>query len=226
MFFVENKPFMDHGTKLKVGILGGTFNPPHVGHLRLAEEVASLHGLLRVIFVPSFIPPHKTTEEIAPANDRLEMTRLACTDNPRFEVSDMEIAAKGPSYTVNTLETLAQRADREYFFILGTDSLREIHTWKDYQRLFTLAHFIVVKRPGIEFTSAWTAIPADLKSQFSDHGDHLVHSCSKSLIRSRIQGLDMSATGIRNLVATGLSIRYLVTDAVLSYIVQNRLYRN
>ncbi len=104
------------------------------------------------------------------------MTRRACQDNPLFEVSDMEIAAKGLSYTVKTLEVFADKEDCEPFFIMGTDSLREIRTWKDYERLFALAHFIVVTRPGTNFRDAWAELPAGTRAQFQDFGEYLIHT--------------------------------------------------
>jgi nicotinate-nucleotide adenylyltransferase len=211
--------------KLKIGILGGTFNPPHLGHLRLAEEAASLHGLDRVLFVPCFIPPHKDSWDVALPADRLEMTARACAGNSLFHVSDIEIAARGPSYTVSTLRALRNEDEHDNFFILGTDSLSEIHTWKDCRELFRLAHFIVVTRPGMDFETAWSAVPADLKQQFRQVGESLVHDCSLSLIPSPVRGLNISSTEIRDFVRAGQSIRYLVIESVLAYIEENLLYR-
>lgn len=209
---------------MKIGILGGTFNPPHLAHLRLAEEVAALYGLSRVFFIPCHIPPHKTPLQIAPANDRLEMTRLACSDNPLFEVSDLEVASGGPSYTVNTLEIFAQRKDCETYFILGTDSLKEIHAWKDYDNLFSLAHFVVVTRPGVDFPSAWASVPLETRSKFEEHGDYFLHRTSKRLIPADVKGINISATSIRSLLNSGMSIRYLVPESVRSYIAERNLY--
>ncbi len=210
---------------MKIGILGGTFNPPHLAHLRLAEEVATSYRLTRVVFIPCHIPPHKTSIDIAPAADRLQMTLLACENNPLFEVSDMEIAASGPSYTVNTLETFSKKKGCETFFILGTDSLRDISSWKDYERLFSLAHFIVVNRPGADFRNAWSKVPVAVKNQFQPDGNYFVHESSKRLIPSRVHGLNISATRIRGLLQEGRSIRYLVTESVRSYIIERKLYR-
>ncbi len=224
-FVSKTRALFRNGAKLKIGILGGTFNPPHLAHLRLAEEVATSYGLTRVIFIPCHIPPHKTSIHIAPAADRLHMTSLACENNPLFEVSDMEIAAPGPSYTVNTLEAFSKRKDCETFFILGTDSLREISSWKDYERLFSLAHFIVVNRPGVDFRNTWSEVPAAVKNQFKTDGDDFVHESSRRLIPSQVLGLNISATLIRGLLREGRSIRYLVTDSVRSYIIERKLYR-
>jgi nicotinate-nucleotide adenylyltransferase len=225
-FFPKTSPFFEDGVELRVGILGGTFNPPHLGHLRLAEEVAPLFGLSRVIFMPCHIPPHKSPLVVAGAEDRLEMTRRACQDNPLFEVSDMEIAAKGLSYTVKTLEVFANKKDCEPFFIMGTDSLREIRTWKDYERLFALAHFIVVTRPGTNFRDAWAELPAGTREQFQEFGELLIHSTSTRVAPAAVRGLDISSTRIRNLAREGKSVRYLVTEPVRSYIIEKKLYRN
>jgi nicotinate-nucleotide adenylyltransferase len=212
---------------LKVGILGGTFNPPHVGHLRLAEEVAFTHGLSKIIFVPCSIPPHKRGDHIARANHRFEMTLRACDDNPLFEVSDLEVGADdGPSYTVNTLEFFKQDPGLDIFFIIGTDSLGEISVWKDYEKLFALSSFIVVRRPGTSFKAAWQQVPAALRNQFEEQAGHLLHPSANRIIPSAVTGLDISATIIRGLCKGGRSIRYLVTEPVRSYITQHHLYRN
>jgi nicotinate-nucleotide adenylyltransferase len=209
---------------LKIGILGGTFNPPHLAHLRLAEEVANLYELSRVIFIPCHVPPHKPRLPIAPAGDRLEMTVRACSDNPLLEVSDMEISTSGPSYTVNTLQVFAAKKEVETFFIMGADSLKEIRAWKDYDKLFSLAHFIVVNRPGVDFRSAWEHVPANTRNRFQDLGEYLIHETSKRLIPGEVEGLNISSTMVRSLVERGLSIRYLVPESVRTYISQKKLY--
>jgi nicotinate-nucleotide adenylyltransferase len=214
------------GDSYKIGILGGTFNPPHLGHLRLAEEVAPLFGLDRILFVPCHIPPHKTTRDITGPEDRLEMTRLACRDNPLFEVSDMEIVAQGLSYTVRTLEALASQDQAERYFVLGTDSLKEIRTWKDYERLFALANFIVVTRPGVDFRAAWGGLPESTRGQFREDRGQMIHSTSTRVVPAQVIGLDISSTRIRNLVRQGKSVRYLTTEPVRSYIISRNLYRN
>ncbi len=211
---------------LKIGIFGGTFNPPHVGHLRLAEEVAFFHGLSRIVFIPSFISPHKNPGETAAAEDRLEMIRRSCADNDLFEVSDIEIAFQAPSYTVNTLEVFSKDKSFEPYFILGTDSLKEIRTWKDYERLFSLSHFIVVKRPGLDFLAAWAEVPEAVKKEFRDRQDYLLHSSSRRIIPSNVEGLNISSTMIRDLSRAGRSIRYLVRESVRQYIVERKLYGN
>jgi nicotinate-nucleotide adenylyltransferase len=222
---LKTSPFFEKSNSRKIGILGGTFNPPHLGHLRLAEEVACLHGLSRVFFIPSLIPPHKISQEVALPLHRLEMTRLACQDNPLFEVSDLEISSQGPSYTVNTLSVLARQGNAETYFIMGTDSLKEIRTWKDCEKLFRLSNFIVVTRPRVDFPAAWAEVPDDVSRQFRRHGD-LYRSDSTELIPSQVRGLDISSTRIRAMIKEGKSIRYLVAESVRSYITEHKLYRN
>jgi len=155
------------------------------------------------------------------------MTLRACDDNPQFEVSDLEVAAEdGPSYTVDTLEFFKQDPALDFSFIIGTDALGEIRVWRDYERLFALANFIVVSRPGTSFEAAWQAVPTPLRSRFKEEAGYLVHASAKRLIPSAVTGLDVSATRIRSLCKTGRSIKYLVTEPVRSYIIQHNLYRN
>jgi nicotinate-nucleotide adenylyltransferase len=216
--------FSKEFNKSIIGVLGGTFNPPHLGHLRLAEEVACVHGLSRVVFIPTLIPPHKGFREIASSAHRLEMTRRACEDNPLLEVSDLEIQLEGPSYTVNTLRMLREQNFKSHF-IMGTDSLKEISLWKDFEELFSLSDFIVVERPGIDFSSAWAAVPSTVRKRFHQDGDRMVHDKATTVAPSRVVGLNISSTRIRNLLKEGLSIRYLVPETVRSYINAHKLYR-
>jgi len=155
------------------------------------------------------------------------MTLRACDDNPQFEVSDLEVAAEdGPSYTVDTLEFFKQDPALDFSFIIGTDALGEIRVWRDYERLFALANFIVVSRPGTSFEAAWQSVPTALRSRFKEEAGYLVHASAKRLIPSAVTGLDVSATRIRSLCKAGRSIKYLVTEPVRSYIIQHNLYRN
>lgn len=213
------------GIILKIGILGGTFNPPHIGHLRLAQEVAYTHGLGRIIFVPSSVPPHKCHSEIAAPEHRLKMTTLSCQDNPIFGVSDIELNLEAPSYTFRTLERLNLDTENEYYFIIGTDSLSEIQTWKNYLRLFDLSSFIVVGRPDAEFDTVWKNLPAELTGRFTLKDGVFTHNSSHLLLKSAVTGLNISATHIRELLKSGRSIRYLVHESVREYINEKKLYR-
>lgn len=222
---VKTSPFFEKSSSRSIGILGGTFNPPHLGHLRFAEEVACSHGLSRIFFIPSFIPPHKTSPDIAPPLHRMEMTRLACMDNPLFEASDLEISLPGPSYTINTLTSFSRAEYGDMYFIMGTDCLKEIRGWKDYEKLFFVSNFIIVERPHVEFSTAWAEVPDAIRDQFHFDGE-IYRSHTTKLIPSRVRGLEISSTMIRHLMKEGKSIRYLVTESVHSYITEHRLYRN
>ncbi len=219
----KTSPFSTNRDNSIIGILGGTFNPPHLGHLRLAEDVAHVHRLSRVIFIPSLLPPHKGSREIASSVHRLAMTRKACEDNPLLEASDLEIRMDGPSYTVNTLRLLREQ-HMTVRFIMGTDSLKEISLWKDFEELFSLSDFIVVKRPGIDFKTAWAAVPESVRDRFRQDGEALVHEKLTTIVPSPVEGLNISSTRIRNFLKEGASIRYLVPETVRSYITEHQLY--
>jgi nicotinate-nucleotide adenylyltransferase len=212
----------------RLGIVGGTFNPIHMGHLRSAQEVHEDFDLERIIFMISAVPPHKAPTGIIDAAHRYEMVRLAVRDNPHFDVSNLEIKRRGKSYTVDTLTYFRDRlgADADIYFILGLDAFSEICTWKDYGRLFTLAHFVVNDRPAGGNMDPEIRIPADIEGLFSrDREGSLVHESGKRLFYHDITALDISATHIRGLVKAGKSIRYLVPPAVYRYIQQRGLYR-
>ncbi len=153
------------------------------------------------------------------------MTRLACEKNPAFEASDIEIRFADTSYTVKTLEYLKKQTEDHIFFIMGTDSLAEIHTWKEPQRLFELSNYIVVTRPGVSFDEAWAAVPDHLRKGFHQTNEGLIHSSSHRLARSPVRGLEISSTRIRQLVQDGASIRYLVTESTRDFIYEKGLYR-
>jgi nicotinate-nucleotide adenylyltransferase len=225
IFYHENKPFVEGDRTVKAVVFGGTFNPPHIGHLRMAEQVIYAHGMERVIFVPAHTPPHKSTEKIARPGHRLSMTQICCRDNDRFQVSDLEIRAGGPSYTVNTLEKLRDTFGKDLRFLMGSDSLAEIRTWKEYERLFDLSNFIVISRPGISFEKAWADLPQSIRGLYRETGDGYERlDMDQQITRSPITGLDISATLIRSLIRDNISPRYLVTDEVLAYIQNNGLY--
>ncbi|HEY8451074.1 MAG TPA: nicotinate-nucleotide adenylyltransferase [Natronosporangium sp.] len=190
----------------RIGIMGGTFDPIHHGHLVAANEVADRFGLDEVVFVPTGVPWQKDASTVSPAEDRYLMTVIATASNPRFQVSRVDIDRKGPTYTVDTLRDLRAiyGPKAQLFFITGADALAKILSWKDTDEMFNLAHFIGVTRPG--FTLSASHLPAD----------------AVSLIQ--VPAMAISSTDCRARVAAGKPIWYLVPDGVVQYIAKRRLY--
>jgi nicotinate-nucleotide adenylyltransferase len=216
---------------LKLGILGGTFNPIHYGHLAAAEEVRERLKLDRMLFIPSSIPPHKQEEDIPSAAQRFEMVRIATSGNPHFETSDIEIKRQGKSYTIDTLETLRTiNQNSELNFITGIDTFLEIETWKNWERLFNLCSFVVLSRPGYRFTDLMKiAFMKQAEPELSrlDRGQLMravVRSGVFTVCLETIPLYDISSTDIRRRIKEGRSIKYLLPDAVEIYIMKNRLY--
>jgi nicotinate-nucleotide adenylyltransferase len=188
---------------MRLGLMGGTFDPIHHGHLVAAEEARYAFRLERVLFVPAGRPWQKE-RHVAPAEERFAMTVLATQDNPAFEVSRLEIDRDGPTYTVDTLRELrAARPDDELFFITGADAVREILSWKDPHDGLELATFVAVTRPGYPLEK----LP------------------SREIEVLEIPALAISSTDIRARVKEGRPIRYLVPDAVAAHITMHHLYR-
>jgi nicotinate-nucleotide adenylyltransferase len=191
----------------RIGIMGGTFDPIHHGHLVAASEVADRFGLDEVIFVPTGQPWQKADVPVSSAEDRYLMTVIATASNPRFQVSRVDIDRGGPTYTVDTLRDLRAQygAKAQLFFITGADALERILSWKDLGEIFELAHFVGVTRPGFELTAAH--VPAD----------------TVSLVQ--VPAMAISSTDCRARVARGEPVWYLVPDGVVQYIAKRCLYR-
>jgi nicotinate-nucleotide adenylyltransferase len=189
----------------RIGVMGGTFDPVHHGHLVAASEVAYNFELDEVIFVPTG-QPYKKNLQVAPAEDRYLMTVIATASNPRFSVSRVDIDRPGPTYTIDTLKDLQAKADKqdELFFITGADALAEILTWHDADELFGLAHFVGCTRPGHQLTR--NGLPEG----------------KVSLVE--IPALSISSTECRARVREGEPVWYLVPDGVVQYIAKRRLY--
>ena len=204
-------------TTRSIGILGGTFNPIHLAHLIIAETVREHYHLQKVLFIPSARPPHKTDPDIIPAVHRAELVRLAIADNSFFELSDIEVKRRGRSYSVETLRALrdgdAQPTD--YFFIVGSDSVPELRTWKNIEELARLCTFVVVPRPGWELDRI---VGTDLGLP-----DWLAQSVLSHVVHAPLVAI--SSTEIRDRIRAGKSIRYLVPGAVEEYILVHNLYR-
>jgi nicotinate-nucleotide adenylyltransferase len=205
-------------------VLGGTFNPVHVAHLRLAEIAREALGLSRVLFVPAARPPLKG-DDTAPAEHRLEMVRLATAGNAAFEVLDIELRRPGPSYTVDTLRELSARwTDEQIWFVIGSDALRELDLWHEPRALLGLASLAVACRPGSE-GELEELLPAEFRSAYRAGAHGLEHENGQELRALPMPALDVSASDIRRRHSSGRSIRYLVPDPVLDYIEKQGLYR-
>ncbi len=214
----------------RIGILGGTFNPIHFGHLAAAEEVADRLGLDLVLFIPSFLPPHKP-EDMPSADQRQEMVRLAIAGNRRFSLSDTETRRGGLSYTIDTIEELRlQYRDADLFFITGIDSFLEVRTWKEWRRLLGLCTFVVLSREGARFRDvaklglAAVPEPALLDLDERSRRELAVRGDCVSLVLVTIPRYEISSTDIRERIRAGRSVKYLLPDAVEAYIIEKKLY--
>ena len=194
-----------------IGVMGGTFDPIHIGHLAIGEEARQALGLDLVVYVPAGQPPHKPVDSVTSAEHRLAMVELAIADNPAFELSRIEIERPGPSYTVDTVEALARDAD-DLVLILSAETFAELPSWHEPERLFDAARMAVVPREGYPAPD-----PAWLAETFPGREARVTY----------LEGprLGLSSTAIRARVAAGRSIRYLVPDMVEAYIVEKQLYR-
>jgi nicotinate-nucleotide adenylyltransferase len=196
---------------VRIGILGGTFNPPHLGHLICAQEACLQLGLDRVTLIPARIPPHKPVEDEPGPEHRLELCRLAIQGDERFAVSNVEIVRDGPSYTVDTLEELHSSApENELFLIVGGDVAAGLQSWHRAERLLSLATVAVAKRRGTSRAAvdgALRSLPGGERARFF-----------------RMPRIGISSTMLRDRVRAGQPIKYYVPDAVAGYIDQHRLY--
>lgn len=194
---------------MRLGLFGGTFDPPHVGHLIVASEVCSALSLDRLLFIPSASPPHKRGRVHAPAALRLEMVRAATAGDPRFGVDDLELRREGESYSVDTIrEMRAREPAAELFFIIGVDQLREFGSWREPEVVARLATLVVVSRGG---EGAYEQ--SDREQPFP-------------LEPVRVTRIDLSATQVRSRIETGQSIRYLVPESVIAIIERAGVYHH
>ena len=211
-----------------VGILGGTFDPIHYAHLRLAQEVADALALAQVRFIPASIPPHRATPRVTAA-DRLEMTRLACAGNTRFVVDDRECRRHGPSYTVDTLRELREELGDglPLCLLMGVDAFMALHTWSRWETLFHLAHVIVAHRPGstLDVTGMSPALADQFQRRRAAAASQLHESAAGRIWPQTTTPLDISATAIRATISEDRSPRYLLPDSVLDYIHRHTLYK-
>ena len=200
------------GTRqLRLGVMGGTFDPIHHGHLVAASEVQARFALDEVVFVPTGEPWQKAGKRVSQPEDRYLMTTIATASNPRFSVSRVDIERPGPTYTVDTLKDIraVRGPELELFFITGADALSQILTWKGVDELFDLAHFVGVSRPGVDLGAA-----------------DITHLPEESVTLLEVPALTISSTACRQRVAEGLPIWYLVPDGIVQYIAKRGLYRS
>jgi nicotinate-nucleotide adenylyltransferase len=190
---------------VRLGLFGGTFDPPHTGHLIAAQDAALTLGLDRILFVPASVPPHKQDRAITPGPLRLRMLALALNADARFAVDSLELERAGPSYTVDTLRELRRRVPGEWTLLLGADQFAEFATWREPEEVLRLATVAVLDRAGYS------------PSQPTHEARDVVHVA--------VTRVDISSTAIRQRVASGVSIRYLVPAGVEAYIAQTGLYR-
>jgi nicotinate-nucleotide adenylyltransferase len=212
-----------------IGILGGTFNPIHLAHLRAAEEVREAERLDEVRFVLAAIPPHKAAADVASAEHRLRMVELAIDGVPGFRVSTIELERAGASYSVDTLRALrAEVGDAaRLVFIVGWDAFRDFHTWKEHTVIFGLCDVVVVTRPPGPDRLTADDIPVAARTAFCylEPSGSYRHESGHVLTLQRITALDISAAAIRARVAGHHSVRFLVPRAVEEYIARHGLYR-
>ncbi|WP_110953345.1 nicotinate-nucleotide adenylyltransferase [Anaerosinus massiliensis] len=201
-------------TKQRIGIMGGTFDPIHIGHLVTAEAVRNEYGLDKVLFIPAATPPHKQNQKVTPAIHRYIMTAMATYSNPHFHVSSIELDRPGPSYTIDTIYELIDKfgPQVEIYFITGADAIQEIPTWDRIEELLGLCQFIAATRQG--------CVPSvdNIKEHFGELGRRRIH-------RLNTPELEISSTDIRSRIKKGFSIKYIVPESVENYILKEGLYR-
>lgn len=221
----------------RIGLFGGTFNPIHRGHLRIADEIREHFSLDCILFIPTGIPPHKEKSEIIDPAHRMEMVKLATAGYKDFAVSSIESERKGTAYSIDTVKALQKEmgAVAEFYFIVGLDAFLEIKTWKNADELLTLCNFIVITRPGhrfadlkgVDIPSLKKAASADLekldRGEISRLSIPLTERCS--LFLERITPCDISSTELRKFIKEGKEVKNLLPQSVLSYIIEKRLYR-
>ncbi|RJQ82722.1 MAG: nicotinate (nicotinamide) nucleotide adenylyltransferase [Desulfobacteraceae bacterium] len=218
----------------RIGLFGGTFNPIHFGHVQVAVDVLHAFQLDRIFFIPSALPPHKSGGKLAAAEDRLHMVRLALKSHDRLEACDTEIVRNGPSYSIDTVNQLTAAATGQsaLFFILGVDAFLEIHTWKDFDRLFEKTAMVVMSRPG---TGQWSpAMRRHVESYVKRHiaadyhmasgNTQLVHPHLCDIYFASVTPLNIASSQIRDMIEKGASVTGLVSPAVGEYIQKRRLF--
>jgi nicotinate-nucleotide adenylyltransferase len=213
-----------------IGLFGGTFNPVHYGHIRAAEEVLAHLPLDRILFIPSYIPPHKDSREVVAVEHRLKMVEIACQNHPKILVSEREARNPGRSYSILTLKKLKEiNKEDQFFFILGSDAFMEIETWKDYTELLKQCAFVVISRPGYAFEMLGKVIERIKNNNslkvFGPELPEKVELKEESIYLLKIRTPSISSSEIRKRLQAGLSISGLVPPGVEDYIHKFNLYK-
>ena len=219
---------------MRLGLLGGSFNPVHNGHLAIARQTRETLGLDQILFIPTSHPPHKPNGSLAPAQDRYEMVRLAIASDPSLTVSGVEIRRPGKSYSIDTIRLLQQEhgARTQLFFLIGLDAFLDFPSWREPLTLLELCPFVVLSRPGLSFRSLSTMalLPPIPQSSLADLDAGRISQLEVSLGTQRLTYLQLppsavSASDIRSRIRQGLSVANLLPPLVESYILQHHLYQ-
>jgi len=215
--------------KERIGLLGGTFNPVHSGHLRAADEILKRFRLNRLLFIPSYVPPHKTTDDIAPARDRMQMVELALRGRKNLVASPIEVRAGGTSYSILTLKRIKKVYPGAWiFFVLGVDAFLEIETWREWRRVLEQCLFIVMTRPGFRLDAAKAVLGKPFQDKILDvppsAGIKESWFSEYRVFCVPIRALNVSSTEIRRRIRGGEPLRGFVPPAVERFIKDHRLY--
>jgi len=210
----------------KIGLLGGTFDPVHNGHLAVGKAALSQLHLDQLLYIPAPSPPHKIEENITSFYHRLAMLELAVGDKKGFSVSPIEAERHGPSYTIDTLSIIRQRfeGDVTFFYVIGLDAFAEICTWKHYQQLLCEVCFVVIDRPSHDNATCEQIVLTELQGYIGTEEESWVHENGSMIYRLAMDPVDVSSTGIRGLLREGNSVEGLVPERVIDYVQENRLY--
>lgn len=230
------KTLRDKGSRpFRVGLYGGTFDPIHVGHLRVAEDVLQRADLDWIYFIPSATPPHKRSGMLTPAEDRMAMVRLALEDRRRMNPCDVEIKREGPSYSIDTVRQLKSQAsdDHAFFFLIGIDAFLEIHTWQRFMQLFEQISFIVVSRPGsgqwstVMLEELTTYVRTKISAEYfmEERSAHLIHPTLGTIRPLSVTPVDIASSTIRRLIRQRAAYDAWVVPKVKRYIEEKELYR-
>jgi nicotinate-nucleotide adenylyltransferase len=210
---------------MAIGLFGGTFDPIHIGHLRVAEEIREDFSLDRIYFIPDGVPPHKRGRTITGTDERLRMVKAAIRGNRFFGVSEIEARRPGPSYTIDTLNQFGKRFE-ELYFLIGIDAFSEIETWHLYKELFYHTHFIVMTRPTQNRRAPLGMFPRVVEKDVEKVSNTVFrHTSGKRIYLHDITQMDISSTKVKELLKKHRSIRYLVPASVGKIITERGLYK-